>query len=120
MMIYVWGTTASPGIWKVEREVDLVELLSAARVVNYGNDGVNTKQTMYLSIYRASGTRRIEVYKATLEDCIRGVKQPPGLQDGDLLLLETITKKRLNLQTVFSAIGAIASVALLIIRIDRL
>ena len=120
MMIYVWGTTSTPGIWKVERDVDLIELLSAAQVANFGNTNSNTKQTMYLTIFRSTGAQRSEIFKAPMTEVLTNSSSPPSLQEGDLLLIETVTKQRFNLQTVFAAIGAAASVVLLIIRLDRL
>lgn len=120
MLIYVWGTASTPGIWKVEQDVDPVELLSAAQIANFGNIDASVKQTMYLSIYRLRGSRRDEIYKAKMTDFLTGASPAPALVEGDLLLVETITKQKFNIQTIFSGIAALGSVVLLIIRIDQL
>ena len=120
MMIYVWGTASTPGIWKVEQDVDPVELLSAAQISNFGNIDASVSQTMYLSIYRQRGAGRDEIYKAKMTDFLTGASPAPRLAEGDLLLVETITKKKFNYQTIFSAIAALGSIVLLVIRLDQL
>ena len=120
MLIYVWGTASTPGIWKVETDVDPVELLTAAQVANYGNVEAANKQTIYLSIFRERGSQRTEIYKAKMDEFLTGEKQAPPLQEGDLLFVETHTKQRFSLQTILSGISAAASIVLLIIRLDQL
>ena len=120
MMVYVWGTATTPGIWKVEQGVDLIQLLSAAQIPNIGNIDQSSKQTVYLRIYRPTGGRRVEIYKSEIKKMIAAGNNYPMLQEGDILFLETITKNRFSLQTIFSAIGAAASLTLLIIRINQL
>lgn len=120
MMVHVWGTATTPGIWKVEQGVDLIDLLSAAQVAELGFVDQSTKTTNHLRIYRESGSRRVEIYAAEIKDLITDGGNYPSLQDGDILYLETMSKNRFSLQTVFSAIGAAASLTLLIIRINQL
>ena len=120
MLIYVWGTASTPGIWKVEQDVDPVELLSAAQIANFGNIDASVKQTMYLSIYRKRGERRDEIYKAQMTEFLTGAAPAPALMEEDLLLVETVTKDKFNLQTIFSAIAAVGSIVLLIIRVRQL
>ena len=120
MLVYIWGTASAPGIWKVETDVDPVELLSAAQVANYGNIDATNKQTTYISIFRQRGSQRSEIYKAKMEEFLKAEKKAPALEDGDLLLVETITKQRFSLQTILSGIAAAGSIVLLIIRLDQL
>jgi len=120
MLIYVWGTASTPGIWKVEQDVDPVELLSAAQIANFGSIDASVKQTMYLSIYRKRGERRDEIYKAQMTEFLTGAVPAPALMEEDLLLVETVTKDKFNLQTIFSAIAAVGSIVLLIIRVRQL
>jgi len=120
MLVYVWGTASISGIWKVEQGVDLIQLLSAAQIPNIGAVEQTSKQTVYLRIYRPSGGRRVEIYDSEIKKMIAQGSNYPSLQDGDILFLETVTKNRFNLQTIFSAIGAAASLTLLIIRVNQL
>ena len=120
MMIYVWGTASTPGIWKVERDVDFLELLSAAQIPNFANIESTSKQTVNVRVYRTTGGRRVEIFASEMKKLLTDGKDYPGLQEGDIILLETITKQRFNLQTIFSAIGAAASIVLLIIRLRQI
>jgi hypothetical protein len=120
MMIYVWGTASTPGIWKVERDVDLIEWLSAAQVPNFANLESTNKQTLHLRIYRPTGARRVEIFESEMKKLLTTGKEYPSLQEGDVLMLETITKQRFNIQTIFSAVAAAASIVLLVIRLDQL
>jgi hypothetical protein len=52
MNIYLWGSVSSPGIWKVEADVDFLELLTAAQVPNLGQSNSQTKDKVIIHVYR--------------------------------------------------------------------
>ena len=120
MFIYVWDTASTPGIWKVEHEVDLLELISSAQIPNFGNTDNTTSATVTIRIFRSSGGQRVEIFQSEANDLIKSGKSYPTLQEKDIIMIETKTKQRFNLQTVFSAIGAGASLVLLAIRVRQL
>lgn len=120
MMIYIWGTASTPGIWKVEKDVDLLELISSAQVPNFGATDNSTKSTVTVRLFRSSGGQRVEIFQSEMNDLLKSGKSYPALEENDILMIETKTKQRFNLQTVFSAIGAAASLVLLAIRINQL
>ena len=120
ILVYVWGTSSSPGIWRVEQDVDLIQLLSAAMVPGMGVVEQTKKQTINLRIYRPTGGRRVEIYESELTKMITEGGGYPSLQDGDILYLETVIKNRFSFQTIFSAVGAAASLTLLVIRLNQI
>ncbi len=120
MFIYVWGTASTPGIWKVEQDVDMLELLSSAQVPNFGATDNTTRSTVTVRLFRSSGGQRVEIFQSEMNDLIKSGKSYPAMQEKDIIMIETKTKQRFNLQTVFSAIGAGASLVLLAIRIRQL
>ena len=120
MFVYVWGTASTPGIWKVEQDVDLVELISSAQVPNFGNIDTSKKSTVTVRIFRMSGSRRSEIFQSEMNALLTSGNTYPALQENDIIMIETNTKQRFNLQTVFAAIGAAASLVLLFIRINQL
>lgn len=120
MFVYVWGTASTPGIWKVEKDVDLLDLMSSAQVPNFGAIDNTTKSTVTMRLYRTTGGQREEIFQSEMNALLTSGKTYPSLQENDIILIETKTKQRFNLQTVFSAIGAAASLVLLAIRINQL
>lgn len=120
MFVYVWGTASTPGIWKVEQDVDLLELLASAQIPNFGNSDNTTKATVTLRLFRDSGSQRQEIFKSEVNELLTSGKSYPDLEADDIIMIETKTKQRFNLQTVFSAVGAAASLVLLAIRIRQI
>ena len=120
MFVYVWGTASTPGIWKVEQDVDLLELMASAQIPNFGNTEGTTKTTMTLRIFRDSGSQRVEIFQSEMNELLTSGKSYPDLEANDIIMIETKSKQRFNAQTVFSAIGAAASLVLLAIRIQQI
>ncbi len=120
MFVYVWGTASTPGIWKVEQDVDLLELMASAQIPNYGNTDNQTKSVVTVRIYRTAGGDRVQVFSSEINELLKSGKSYPPLQENDIIMIETKSKQRFNLQTIFSAIGAAASLVLLAIRVNQL
>lgn len=120
MFVYIWGTASTPGIWKVEKDVDLLDLMSSAQIPNFGASDNTTKSTTTMRLYRSSGGQREEIFQSEMNELLTSGNTYPSLQENDIILIETKSKQRFNLQTVFSAIGAAASLVLLAIRINQL
>lgn len=119
MTLYLWGTFGRPGIWRVERDVDLIELLSAARVPGIGTTDVDFRQRTILKIYRGTPGSRREVFSKKLEELVAEGAAYPDLQDQDVLELETRRRPRLSVRTVVQYVGSISSLALLTLRLIR-
>ena len=119
MNLYMWGTVSQPGIWKVEREIDFLELLTAAQVPGFGSTDASRKERTTVTVFRQTGGQRRAIYEAEAKEMLIAGGRYPTLQEGDLILVETSSKAAFNIQTVFSGIGAVASLALLFLRISR-
>jgi hypothetical protein len=119
MTVYLWGSVGRSGIWEIERDTEIVELLSAANVPGLGADQVETRERLLLRIYRQQSAERSEVYEESLEDVLETGTQAPQLQEGDVLVIETQTRRRLSLQTITRYVGTLSSVALLVLRFVR-
>lgn len=120
MMIYLWGAVSSPGIWKVETDVDFLELLTAAQVPNIGQSNSQTREKVFIHVYRGTVSRRNEIYSADVKKMLSEGSAYPALQAGDIIFLETESKQRFGLSTILSGIGAASALVLLIIRIGNL
>ena len=117
MTIYIWGAVGTPGIWRVDRDVDFIELLSAAQVTGIGQDEPATNQRVNLRIYRTLEGDRRKIYDTRLDDVLAAGASYPDLQDGDVLEVETERRRGLSLQLVSQIIGTASSIVLLTLRL---
>ena len=119
--VYLWGDVSTAGVWRVERNIDLVELLSAARLTGIGQGNPGYRQRTVIQIYRRSGTSgHTLVYEATAEELLAPEATYPGLEDQDVVEVETRTRRKIGFQLVSSIIGTAASLTLLVLRLTDL
>lgn len=117
MTIYVWGSVGSPGIWQVERDVDLIALLSAARVPGIGQEEAETRQEVILSVYRGAEGQRQQVFEANLEDMVAEGAAYPSLQGEDILVVRTERKTRFSFRALSQYVGTLSTLVLLFLRL---
>ena len=67
-----------------------------------------------------SGGQRVEIFQSEVNELLTTGKSYPDLEANDIIMIETKSKQRFNLQTVFSAVGAAASIVLLVIRLRQI
>lgn len=116
--IFLWGEVGTPGVWRVEPDVDLIELLSVVGVTGIGVDEVGTRRRTILRIYREEGGQRSEIYNVPLERIVSEGRAYPALQDGDVLEVVTRSRGRVSFSLVTQVIGAAAALTLLIIQLS--
>lgn len=120
MVVYLWGAVGQPGIWRVEREVDLISLLSAARVAGVGSSPQGVSQRYLVRIFRDVGGERQEIYQERLERLVGGGARPyPTLQEGDILVVEVRQRARFTWGTAFEITRTVLQVLTLYILIRR-
>jgi protein involved in polysaccharide export with SLBB domain len=115
--VYVWGQVDMPGIWRVEPETGLVELLSAARVPGVGTDQPQVRRRTVLRIYRAGEGDRRKVFDRSLEQIVTTAADAPPLQEGDVVEVKETQNARLTFRDVIGYVGTAASLTLLVLRI---
>ena len=110
MTLYLWETVDMTGIWRVERDVDLIQLLSVAQVPGIGASQQDVRQNFILPIYREVNGERTQIYEEEIENLIGGgAKGVPPLQNGDILAVETQTRRRICLNLVFTTLRTVSS-----------
>ena len=108
--LYLWGSVGTTGIWRVERGVDLIQLLSVARVPGIGTSSRDVRQRFILHIYRDQGGERTQIYEERIEKLIGGGAKPvPDLQNGDILAIERQSRRALSLNLVFTTLRTVSS-----------
>ena len=115
--VFVWGDVAAPGVWRVEPEIDLVELLSAAGAARNDQADRTGESTTHLRVYRTVGGQRSVLYDRELASLLAG-DDYPALVEGDVVEVTTErVERRETLQTVTQIVGAASAVVLLILRL---
>jgi len=109
MTLYLWGSVGTTGIWRVEQDVDAIQLLSVAGVPGLGASESEVRQRFILHIYREEAGKRSQVYEVDIENLIGGEATAPPLQDGDILAIEVETRRRISIGLVFTTLRTISS-----------
>jgi len=120
MIVYIWGAVGQPGIWRVERGVDLIPLLSAAKVPGVGSSPQGVSQQYLVRLFRDVNGERREIYNERLERLVGGGARPyPPLQEGDILVVEMRQRARFGWGTVFEVTRTVAQMLTLYLLIRR-
>jgi protein involved in polysaccharide export with SLBB domain len=122
MDVRVWGAVRTPGVYQVERDTDLLELLSLAGGPVLMNETPNVDRTISVQLARGTDADRQVIFERSLQDLLRTPGAIPPLQDGDVLHLEVDVRQRFNWRdgvTIFSSLGTLAVIVLNIVQISR-
>jgi hypothetical protein len=116
--VYVWGGVDKPGIWRIEPDTDLVELFSVIYPSGYGQESPEARTNVRMRIHRSTNGDPRVVAEMNL-DALLGMtpQERPSLQDGDVIEVRTVEKRKFSLNTVGTVVGTLSSVTLLIIRL---
>ncbi len=117
MQVYVWGTVRGPGLYVVSEATDLGELLSLAGGPAIMEINDNDKREVTIRLYHTEGGARTIAYEAQMEEMISEPGAYPPLQDGDVVEVATHDIKGFNWRDIFSVVGAVAAVALVVDRV---
>lgn len=117
MVIYLWGNISQGGLWRVERNVDLIELLSAAQVPGVGTISPGVRQRIHVNIYRTVDGDRRRIYREEISQLLEEGAEYPSLSSRDIVEIEIRTRQRIGLGTISTVIGTLSSITLLTLRI---
>jgi len=117
MIVNVWGSARSPGLWRVERDVDLVDFLSVIGIPGVGDRQPGVRTRTYVAIYRSVNAQRRNVYRERVEAILEDGAQYPALQENDILAIEVEERNRIGFRLISSIVGTASSITLLIIRL---
>lgn len=115
--VHAWGAVGRPGIWRIERDTDLIQFLSAAQVPGMGIDEPGVRERVLVSIYRSSDGNRRQVYSERLSDVLAEGASYPALQEGDVIEVKNKRRRTVGFQTVAQVVGTASTLTLLILRL---
>lgn len=116
--VYVWGAADLPGIWEVEESVDLVEVLTVARLRGVGEAQSEIDQETSVRVYRRDGGEgRTLIFATPLDSLLTPTAAAPPLEDGDVVAIEVTRSRSFGWRDVSTVVGTLSSLALLLLRL---
>lgn len=115
--IQLWGAVRNPGIYQVEREADLLTLLTLAGGPAVATEDERTSRKTSVRVVRQPASARTVVLDASLDELTTEARPLPPLEDGDLVTLTSEVRQRFTWRDALSITSSAASLAVLILRI---
>lgn len=115
--VQVWGAVRSPGIYQVERDTDLLTVLTLAGGPAVSTEDDRTVRNVTVRVIREPGSARTLLLDTTLGALTSGDLPLPELRDGDLVSLTAETRQRFTWRDALSVTSSLGTLALVILRI---
>jgi hypothetical protein len=120
--VYVMGQVATPGKWRVEDGLPLMDLLAVTRPTNASPDRAGVEERVRVRLYREIAGGRQLTLDSELEPLLLGAQAETPLREGDLVhvaLEITEPRERMSFGDILSILGTIASVGALVVSVAR-
>ncbi|WP_457653557.1 hypothetical protein [Rhodocaloribacter sp.] len=106
------------GIYEVRVGTDLEQLIALTGTsMTPGTAGESVKYTVRL--FRDEDGRRTLLYEAPLEKMLMSAAAYPSLQEGDVVMVEGVSKARFGWRDALTILTSLTTVALLVERLSR-
>lgn len=122
MQIKVWGAVRTPGAYVVERDIDLLDLLTFAGGPLFQRDNPNVRTSVVVNLSREHDGYLSLIFSTPLDSLTTSNMPIPGLQDGDVLSVDVDVQSRFGWRdglSIFSAVGTVAVIVLNIMRLSQ-
>lgn len=117
MTVYLWGGVGRAGLWRVERNVDLVQLLSAAQVPSIGTDRSGIRRRTSVNVYRLVNDKRRQIYSVRVDDLLKDGASYPQLQPEDVVEVKVRERRSVGIALIGTIISTASTVTLLALRL---
>ena len=118
--VFVWGV-ADTGVWNVEEGTDLLEFLSVAVRSEGGNQRADVRSYQVLKMYRENQNRQNDpFFERRMDELFSRTQSYPALQEGDILMIETRSRRRFTWRDITQVTGTVASLVSTYLLLDRL
>lgn len=115
--IQVWGAVRSPGVYQVERDADLLTVLTLAGGPIAGVETNREERTVYVQIARGKAGSRELVFEESLDRLLAHNVSYPEPQDGDIVSLRVEARQRFQLRDAAVLVSSLGTLALVILRL---
>lgn len=120
VQVHVWGSVGQPGIYQIPRGTKLSTLYSVAGGPTAAPQSPRQRSRSTIRLLRPIGDGYEEIYAQDFRDTPPPFVDDPILMTGDVLSVETRVRERLNWMSVLSTASSVASLVLIIYRLQRI
>jgi len=119
VVVNVWGTVRNPGLYQIPQGTTLSHLLSLSGGPIVSPREIRQDRTIQVRLYRSDGMGRALLYETQMENEVIATVEDPILEEGDVVTVETVVRRRFGWRDVFPIIAAVGTVAIAIERVAR-
>jgi hypothetical protein len=118
--VHVLGELGS-GLYAIGANTTLTELLALAGGPQLSGVTTETTREVTVRVFRDQGAQRQQIYESDIRDLIVTPGQHPTLEEGDVVTVESVTRRRFDAFRAIQVASSIATFGLLILRVaDRI
>lgn len=118
MVIYVLGDVAITGRWRVEREVQLLDLLAVAGPSVVMTEQSETVEDVRIKVFREADQGRRLTFNEPIESLLTSANASLLLEEGDIVVVDLIEKPAsttISLREVLSIATSVASLVVTVV-----
>lgn len=117
--VYVWGAVRTPGVYEVGPDYGAQGILSLAGGPVTTELRNNQRRAVVVRIYKAGGGTSAPVYEQPLDVFVQDTASVPGLEDGDVIEVESRSRDGWTTRDTLTAGGVLASGVIAIVQLLR-
>jgi len=117
---HVMGTVRYPGLYVVSEGTRLDELLSLSGGAVLDERERRSRRTVTIRLLRDTNEGRTTIFETTSREGQLNTATLPVLQDGDVMEIEVVSRRRFGLRTALTIVNTVALVGLALERFDLL
>ncbi len=119
ILVNVWGSVQSPGLYEIPRGTQLNWLFSAAGGPTIGATSWGDDRELTVRLLRSVNGQNQVVFETVMNDEVFIPEQNPVLQDGDILVVEKYTRPIFTWRDVFPVVSATSTVISVVLLLTR-
>jgi protein involved in polysaccharide export with SLBB domain len=120
VQVYVLGMACYPGLYEVNEGISLRQLLALSGGPDFDRRQFLNRQTTTIRLFRTTHGQQSCVYEALLEKAAADPAAAQALQDGDVLAIEVVERRRFDWRDILTIVNVVNTVVLIMLAVDRL
>jgi len=115
MVIYVLGDVATAGRWRVERGVQLLDLLAVAGPSVVMTEESETVEDVRVKVFREADQGRRLTFNESIESLLTSANASLLLEEGDVVVVDVIEKRQSTAVSLLAIASSVASLVLTVV-----
>ena len=115
MVIYVLGDVATAGRWRVERGVQLLDLLAVAGPSVVMTEESETVEDVRVKVFREADQGRRLTFNESIESLLTSANASLLLEEGDVVVVDVIEKRQSTALSLLAIASSVASLVLTVV-----